>query len=73
MYTIRADKPVNPVILEIIASVQTLARQLGYDYLLVGASARDMLMSHVFGIESRRATHDVDLRLRSRIGTASIC
>jgi predicted nucleotidyltransferase len=63
MYTIRADKPVNPVILEIIASVRTLARQLGFDYLLVGASARDMVMSHVFGIESRRATHDVDFAI----------
>jgi predicted nucleotidyltransferase len=60
MYTIRPDKPVNPVIREILVSVQTLARQLGYSYLLIGASARDMLMSHVFGIESRRATHDVD-------------
>ncbi|MFC5551103.1 hypothetical protein [Massilia aerilata] len=46
--------------MEIIASVHTLARQLGYNYLLVGATARDILMSHVFGIEPRRATHDVD-------------
>jgi predicted nucleotidyltransferase len=63
MYTLRANKPVNPVILEIIASVGTLARQFGYSYLLVGASARDMLMSHIFGIESRRATHDVDFAI----------
>jgi predicted nucleotidyltransferase len=60
MYTIRADKPINPVILEILASVRALAQRLGYSYLLIGASARDMLMNHVFGIESRRATHDVD-------------
>lgn len=63
MYTIRANKPLNPVILEIIASVQILARQLGYSSLLIGASARDMLMNHVFGIESRRATHDVDFAI----------
>jgi predicted nucleotidyltransferase len=63
MYTIRADKPVNPVILEILASVRTITRQLDYSYLLIGASARDMLMSHVFGIESRRATHDVDFAI----------
>lgn len=60
MYTIRTDKPLNPVILEILASVHTFTQRLDYSYLLVGASARDILMSHVFGIESRRATHDVD-------------
>jgi predicted nucleotidyltransferase len=63
MYTIRADKPLNPVIREILASVRALAQKLGYSYLLVGATARDMLMSHVFGIESRRATHDVDFAI----------
>jgi len=60
MYTIRADKPLNPVTLEILASIQTITQRLRYSYLLIGASARDVLMSHVFGIESRRATHDVD-------------
>jgi predicted nucleotidyltransferase len=40
-----------------------LAQELGYSYLLVGATARDMLMNHVFGIESRRATHDVDFAI----------
>jgi predicted nucleotidyltransferase len=63
MYTIRADRPVNPVILEILASVQAFAQQLHYNYLLIGASARDILMSHVFGIESRRATYDVDFAI----------
>ena len=63
MYTIRADRPVDPVILEILGSVQTLAQKLDYRYLLVEATARDILMSHVFGIESRRATHDVDFAI----------
>lgn len=63
MYTIRADKPVAPVILEILAAVRDLARNLNHSYLLVGATARDLLMSHVFGIESRRATHDVDFAI----------
>jgi predicted nucleotidyltransferase len=63
MYTIRADKPLNPVTLEILASVQAVTRQLHHSYLLIGASARDMLMSHVFGIESKRATHDVDFAI----------
>jgi predicted nucleotidyltransferase len=60
MYTIRADKPLNPVTLEILAAMRILARQLHHSYILIGASARDLLMSHVFGIESKRATRDVD-------------
>ena len=63
MYTIRHDKPANPVLLEILAAVQTVTSKLGCGYLLVGATARDILMTHVFGIDARRATHDVDLAI----------
>lgn len=63
MYTIRHDKPVNPVLLEILAAVHAITQELGCDYLLVGATARDMLMTHVFGLDSRRATHDVDFAI----------
>ena len=28
--------------------------------MLVGATARDVLLTHVFGLEVRRATHDLD-------------
>jgi len=63
MYTIRHDKPVNPVLLEILAAVHAITQELGCDYLLVGATARDMLMTHVFGLDTRRATHDVDFAI----------
>ena len=63
MYTIRHDKPVNPVLLEILVAVHAITQELGCDYLLVGATARDMLMTHVFGLDTRRATHDVDFAI----------
>jgi len=63
MYTIRHDKPVNPVLLEILATVHAITQELGCDYLLVGATARDMLMTHVFGLDTRRATRDVDFAI----------
>lgn len=63
MYTIRPDKPVNPVLLEILSSVQAVTGELGCDYLLVGATARDILMTHVFGLDTRRATYDVDFAI----------
>lgn len=63
MYTIRPDKPVNPVLLEILTTVQAITAQLGCAYFLVGATARDILMTHVFGLDARRATHDVDFAI----------
>ena len=63
MYTIRPDKPVNRVLLEILSTIQTVTEELGCDYLLVGATARDILMTHVFGLDTRRATHDVDFAI----------
>lgn len=63
MYTIRHDKPVNPVIRDILAKVQAVTQALGCPYLLVGATARDVLMTHVFGLDLRRATHDVDFAI----------
>jgi predicted nucleotidyltransferase len=51
------------VLLEILATVQAITQELGCDYLLVGATARDMLMTHVFGLDARRATRDVDFAI----------
>jgi len=33
------------------------------DYMLVGATARDILLTHVFGLAARRATYDVDFAI----------
>lgn len=63
MYTIRPDRPVNPVLLDILTTVQAVTEKLGCDYLLIGATARDILMTHVFGLDIRRATHDVDFAI----------
>jgi predicted nucleotidyltransferase len=63
MYTIRRDKPVNPVLLDILSGIQAVTGALGCEYLLVGATARDMLMTHVFGLDTRRATQDVDFAI----------
>lgn len=36
-------------------------RELGIEYFVAGALARDLILSHVFGKETGRATRDVDL------------
>lgn len=58
--SIRADYPVDPVIVEILRAVSQVALAAGIDYMLVGATARDILLTHVLGLAGRRATYDVD-------------
>lgn len=57
---IRDDRPVDPNIIDILRDVAADASAEGIDYMLVGATARDILLNHVFGIVARRATYDVD-------------
>jgi predicted nucleotidyltransferase len=57
---IRDDRPIDPVIIDILRAVAGDASAEGIDYMLVGATARDILLNHVFGIVARRATYDVD-------------
>ena len=40
--------------------------------MLVGATARDILLNHVFGMAARRATHDLDFAVAVRIGSSSM-
>jgi predicted nucleotidyltransferase len=58
--SIRADRPVDPITIEILREVAAAAEAEGIEHMLVGATARDVLLTHVFGLEVRRATHDVD-------------
>lgn len=63
MYTIQSSKPLNPVTLQMLAAQQTIAATHGLSYFVIGATARDILMSHVFGIDATRATRDVDFAI----------
>lgn len=61
--SVRADQPVDPVTIDILRAVAEEAKTEGIDHMLVGATARDILLTHVFGIASRRATYDVDFAI----------
>lgn len=58
--SIRHEHPVDPLIVDILRSVAEAAGAEGIDHMLVGATARDILLTHVHGIATRRATYDVD-------------
>lgn len=63
MYKIRTDKPLNPVTLNILDTVRRTAETFGAGHFIIGATARDLLMTHVFGIDAGRASATSMLRL----------
>ena len=57
----RPDRPVDALLVEILRRVDAVMRETGVDYFVGGAVARDLILSHVFGRDTGRATRDVDL------------
>lgn len=58
LLTQRADRPIDPLIRLVIREVASAATDLGLDIFLVGATARILLLEHVFGLHTGRATRD---------------
>jgi predicted nucleotidyltransferase len=63
MYTIRNDKPLDPVTLVVLKTLHQIAKKNRASYFIIGATARDILMTHIFGIDAGRATRDVDFAI----------
>lgn len=59
-YSVDESRPVDPVTLSILAAVNRVAVELSIPFIVVGATARDLLLYHVFGVPVTRATADVD-------------
>jgi predicted nucleotidyltransferase len=55
------ERPVHPVTAALLAHVQATAHRLGAKFVVAGATARDLLLWHVYGIRAERATRDVDV------------
>lgn len=60
-FATRPDRPVDPLLVDILRRVDIATRELGIDYFVGGALARDLILLHVFGKDTGRATRDVDL------------
>jgi predicted nucleotidyltransferase len=59
-HTVDKSRPVDPVTLHILSVVNHVAAELELPYIVVGATARDLLLFPVFGLPVTRATADVD-------------
>lgn len=64
--SIRADRLPDPITIDILRAVTEEARTQGIGHMLVGATARDILLTHVFGLTPRRATYDVDFAIAAK-------
>lgn len=62
----RPDRPVDATLVAVTGYVQSAAMEIGIDCMLVGATARDLLLTNVFGLSVRRATADVDFGVAVR-------
>jgi predicted nucleotidyltransferase len=62
-YTVPEDRPVPEPILRILTVAHRVALKEECPYVVVGATARDLLLFHVFGIPATRATQDVDFAI----------
>ncbi len=60
MLSVRPERPVAPLTIAVMREVDAVTQELGLEYFLCGAIARDLLLTHVHGIELGTATEDVD-------------
>jgi predicted nucleotidyltransferase len=58
--SISPERPLDPTTLTILELIDRLLRKAQIPYMLVGATARDLLLYHVHGHVVTRATYDVD-------------
>jgi predicted nucleotidyltransferase len=63
MLSVASERPIDPRAVEILRQVDRVARDLEIEYFVTGATARDILLDGVFGLDTGRATRDVDLAL----------
>jgi hypothetical protein len=61
--SLKTDRPVDSLTIEILKTIDPVLRELACPYMLVGATARDLLLFHVYGNQPLRATVDVDFAI----------
>jgi predicted nucleotidyltransferase len=60
MLQVRPDRPLSLLLLALIRTLDRVASSMNIPWFIIGATARDILMEHVYALETTRATHDVD-------------
>jgi len=63
MLKINPARPLDPIVLTILQAVKRATLESGIVTMVVGATARDILLTHVFGLPVQRATVDIDFAI----------
>jgi predicted nucleotidyltransferase len=63
MLKINPARPLDPIVLTILQAVKRATLESGIVTMVVGATARDILLTHVFGLPVQRATADIDFAI----------
>lgn len=58
--SVRPVNPVDPLTARVLREIDRVARQQDCSYFVAGATARDLVLVHVFGLRPGRATRDID-------------
>ena len=61
MLSVPPERSVPPATLAVLSAADRVIRALGVDYFVLGATARDLVLYGVFGIDPHRGTQDIDL------------
>jgi predicted nucleotidyltransferase len=60
-FSIDLEGSIDRAFVDVIDQIHSTAESLGIPFFVVGATARDLVMQHGYGIDSGRATKDIDL------------
>lgn len=59
--SVAPDRPIDPITLEVLRSVDSAVREIGIPFFVSGAMARDIILVHALGLEVEEVTYDLDL------------
>ncbi|OGS21128.1 MAG: hypothetical protein A3J83_00720 [Elusimicrobia bacterium RIFOXYA2_FULL_40_6] len=55
---------IDPLLINVLSTISTIAKKLDIPFFLVGAMARDIIYEHCYEIKPPRATKDIDIGIR---------
>lgn len=62
-FQISSNKIDNPLLVELLRTASECFKEVGQDFFVIGATARDILIQQLVGVSSGRKTRDLDLAI----------
>lgn len=64
--SIPPSSPVDPAVIQVLRVLDPITSAAGCEYFVAGATARDLILVHVHGLQPGRATRDIDFGIAVR-------